>query len=99
MNTSNRFDDSAEATAWTPSATTSATRLLPVCYPSATRLLPVCYPVCYPSATDPVCYHDTNFGRVADILGEVGRLGGSSSSGSGQVINWLSCSIRDDGEQ
>ena len=88
MNTSNRFDDSAEATAWTPSATTSAT-----------RLLPVCYPVCYPSATDPVCYHDTNFGRVADILGEVGRLGGSSSSGSGQVINWLSCSIRDDGEQ
>ena len=90
MNTSNRFDDSAEATAWTPSATTST---------SATRLLPVCYPVCYPSATDPVCYHDTNFGRVADILGEVGRLGGSSSSGSGQVINWLSCSIRDDGEQ
>ena len=64
---SNRSDDSAEATAWTP--------------------------------TDPVCYHDTNFGRVADILGEVGRLGGSSSSGSGQVINWLSCSIRDDGEQ
>merc|ERR1719231_2142144 len=49
MNTSNRFDDSAEATAWTPSATTStsATRLLPVCYPSATRLLPCLLPVCY----------------------------------------------------